>query len=46
MVAEIALGVIIAGHALKEIARDNSIRSKLQEWADKAGQKAKEYGHS
>lgn len=46
MVAEIALGVIIAEHALKEIARDRSVRDKLQEWADKAGQKAKEYEHS
>lgn len=43
MVAEIALGVILAGHALKEIARDNTVRSKLQQWADEAGRKAKEY---
>lgn len=44
MVAEIALGVILAGHALKEIARDRSVREKLQQWADEAGEKAKKYG--
>lgn len=43
MVVEIALGVVLAGHALKEIARDRSVRDKLQKWADKAGQKAREY---
>ena len=44
MVAEIALGVILAGHALKEIARDRNVRDKLQQWADEAGEKAKKYG--
>lgn len=43
MVAEIILGVIVGGYALKEIARDNTVRSKLQQWADEAGKKAKEY---
>lgn len=44
MVAEILLGIVLGGHALKELARDNTVRSKLQEWADEAGRKAKEYG--
>lgn len=44
MVVEIALGVMLAGHALKEIARDRNVRNKLQQWADKAGQKSKEFG--
>lgn len=43
MVAEIALGIIVGGHVLKEIARDRNFRNKLQQWADAAGKKAKEY---
>lgn len=44
MVAEIVLGLIVGGHALKEIARDRNVRNKLQRWADEAGEKAKKYG--
>lgn len=43
MVVEIILGVIVGGHALKEIARDRNVRDKLQQWADEAGRKAKTY---
>lgn len=43
MVVEIVLGIVLGGYALKEIARDNTVRAKLKEWADKAGEKAKEY---
>ncbi len=45
MVIEIILGVIVGGHALKEIARDRNVRNKLQQWAGDAGQKAKEYSN-
>lgn len=44
MLIEIALGLIVGGHALKEIARDRNVRDKLQQWADEAGEKAKKYG--
>ena len=44
MITGILLGVVIGEHVLKEIARDRTVRTKLQEWADKCGQKAKEYG--
>lgn len=45
MVAELILGVIVGGHALKEIARDRNVRNKLHQWADEAERKAKEYGN-
>ena len=44
MITGIILGTLGGGYALKEIARDNTIRSKLKEWADKADEKAKEHG--
>ena len=44
MITEIILGVVLGGYALKEIARDNTVREKLKKWADEAGKKAKEYG--
>ena len=44
MVTGILLGTLIGGYVLKEVARDNTIRAKLKEWADKAGEKAKEHG--
>lgn len=44
MVVEIVLGLIVGGHALKEIARDGNVRNKLKQWADEAGEKAKKYG--
>lgn len=43
MIVELLLGGIIGGHALKEIAHDKSVRAKLRQWSDEAGQKAKEY---
>lgn len=43
MITEIILGTIVGGHILKEIARDRSVRTKLQQWADEAGEKAKKY---
>lgn len=43
MITGILLGTIVGGYVLKEIARDNTIRAKLKEWSDKAGEKAKEY---
>lgn len=46
MITEIILGTIVGGHILKEIARDRNVRTKLQEWADKAGEKAKKYSNS
>lgn len=45
MVTELVLGMIVGGHALKEIARDRNVRNKLQQWADEAGQKSKEYSN-
>jgi len=41
MITGLILGVLIGGHALKEIARDRNVRVKIQQWADEAGEKAK-----
>lgn len=43
MITGLILGVLIGGHALKEIARDRNVRAKIQQWADEAGEKAKKY---
>ncbi len=43
MITGLILGVLIGGHALKEIARDRNVREKIQQWADEAGEKAKKY---
>lgn len=44
MVTGILLGTLIGGYVLKEVARDSTVRTKLKEWADKAGEKAKKHG--
>jgi len=43
MITGIILGTLVGGYVLKEVARDNTIRAKLKEWSDKAGEKAKKY---
>lgn len=43
MITGILLGVVLGSYALKELARDNTIREELKRRADKAAQKAKEY---
>lgn len=42
MVVEVLLGVVVADYALRTLARDRGVRDKLQQWSEKAGEKAKQ----